>query len=89
VAVPAFAFLAELLVLALAVAIGYLLGRNAAVRGSVDPATVEAVRHEIAGLRGLVGRIKDTAWDHRELDSALSTIIMDEIRTYEKKELGE
>ena len=35
VAVPAFAFLAELLVLALAVAIGYLLGRNAAVRGSV------------------------------------------------------
>jgi hypothetical protein len=89
VAVPAFAFLAELLVLALAVAIGYLLGRNAAVRGSVDPATVEAVRHEIAGLRGLVGRIKDTAWDHRELDSALSTIIIDEIRTYEKKELGE
>jgi hypothetical protein len=89
VAVPAFAFLAELLVLALADAIGYLLGRNAAVRGSVDPATVEAVRHEIAGLRGLVGRIKDTAWDHRELDSALSTIIIDEIRTYEKKELGE
>ena len=85
---PAFAFLGELLVLALAVMVGYFLGRNAAVRGSVDPATVEAARHEIAGLRALVTRLKDTAWDHRELDSALSTIIIDEIRTYEKRELG-
>ena len=67
------------------------MGRNAAERTAertiVDAATLEQVRREIHGLRALVGRLKDTAWDHRELDSALSTIIIDEIRTYEKREL--
>jgi hypothetical protein len=83
-----------ILVLLLVVAVvagvaGYALGRGAAGQAAVDAETVEAVRREVLGLRALVSRLKDTAWDHRELDSALATIIVDEIRTYERKELGE
>jgi hypothetical protein len=47
----------------------------------------ERLRREKAALRSLVDRLKDIAWDQRELDPNLSTIIIDEIRTYEKKEL--
>lgn len=82
------ALIAELLVLVLAGVVGYYLGRNASDRSHVDAATLEQTRQENLALRGLVGRLKDTAWDHRELDSALSTIIIDEIRTYERKQLG-
>ena len=41
-------------------------------------------------LRALVDDLKETAWDHRELDSPLSTIVIDKIRTYERhrRELG-
>jgi hypothetical protein len=46
------------------------------------------LRRERAELRELLARVKDIAWDQRELDPSLSTIIIDEIRTYEKKELG-
>ena len=49
--------------------------------------TVERVRQEITGLRALMANLKDTAWDHRELDPNLSTIIIDEIRAYERREL--
>jgi hypothetical protein len=47
-------------------------------------------RAELDGLRSLVDDLKETAWEHRELDSALSTIIIDKIRTYERRnrELG-
>ena len=45
------------------------------------------VRREKAALRALVDRLKDLAWDQREFDPSLSTIVIDEIRTYEKKEL--
>lgn len=83
------AVLLEILVLALVFAVGYYTGRGSAARDRLDAEAVEKVRHEILGLRGLVARIKDLAWDNRELDPALSTIIIDEIRTYEKKELGE
>jgi hypothetical protein len=48
---------------------------------------VERLRQENTALRGLVARLKDIAWDERELDPNLATIIIDEIRTYEKKEL--
>jgi len=45
---------------------------------------------ELDALRGLVDDLKETAWDHRELDSALSTIVIDKIRTFERhrRELG-
>ena len=81
-------FLVLLLVVAGVAGIaGYSLGRSAATQAAVDAETVEAVRREVLGLRALVGRLKDIAWDHRELDSTLATIVVDEIRTYEKKEL--
>lgn len=66
---------------------GYLLGRSTATRSDLDARSVEAVRREIVGLRALVGDLKDLAWDHRELDPNLSTIIIDEIRSYERREL--
>jgi hypothetical protein len=47
-------------------------------------------RAELEDLRALVDDLKETAWDHRELDSPLSTIVIDKIRTYERRrrELG-
>jgi hypothetical protein len=47
-------------------------------------------RAELNALRTLVDDLKETAWDHRELDSALATIIIDKIRTHERRnrELG-
>lgn len=51
----------------------------------------ERDRQELERLRILVDDLKQTAWDHRELDSALSTIIIDKIREHERRnrpELG-
>lgn len=66
---------------------GYLIGRGAAPRDGLDPQAVEAIRREVVGLRRLVADLKELAWQHRELDSALSTIIIDEIRAHERREL--
>jgi hypothetical protein len=82
------ALFAELVVLVLAGVVGYNLGRGSSERTVVDAAESQRLREENVALRGLVGRLKDLAWDHRELDSALSTILIDEIRTYERKQLG-
>jgi hypothetical protein len=51
-----------------------------------DRADLERARAELAGLRELVADLKDTAYDHRELDSALATIMIDRIRTYERQQ---
>jgi hypothetical protein len=47
-------------------------------------------RDELIRLRALVDDLKETAWDHRELDSPLATIMIDKIRTHERRgrELG-
>jgi hypothetical protein len=45
-------------------------------------------RQELNGLRELVDDLKETAWEHRELDSPLSTIVIDKIRTYERGQRG-
>jgi hypothetical protein len=47
-------------------------------------------RRELDALRALVDDLKETAWDHRELDSPLSTIVIDKIREHERRrrELG-
>lgn len=42
-------------------------------------------RAELDALRLLVDDLKETAWDHRELDSPLATIVIDKIRTYERR----
>lgn len=47
-------------------------------------------RAELDALRLLVDDLKETAWDHRELDSPLADIIIDKVRTHERRrrELG-
>jgi hypothetical protein len=47
-------------------------------------------RAELDALRALVDDLKETAWEHRELDSALATIMIDKIRAHERRgrELG-
>jgi hypothetical protein len=86
------AVLLILLLVGLAVAAGYVLGRSAAQQAArqaaFDVAQVEAVRQENHALRALVADLKDLAWDHRELDSPLATILIDEIRAHERRELG-
>ncbi|HYO40446.1 MAG TPA: hypothetical protein VER39_12415 [Nocardioidaceae bacterium] len=42
-------------------------------------------RGELDALRVLVDDLKETAWEHRELDSPLSTIVIDKIRTHERR----
>jgi hypothetical protein len=58
--------------------------------GSQGRALSRREREELIGLRSLVDDLKDTAWDHRELDSALSVIMIDKIREHERRnrELG-
>lgn len=36
----------------------------------------------------LLAKIRETAWDNRDLDSALATIILDDIRSWERKTQG-
>ena len=47
-------------------------------------------RAELEALRALVDDLRETAWEHRELDSPLATIIIDKIRGHERRrgELG-
>lgn len=77
--------LGGLLVLAIVGLLAYTMPRPAA--GSE---LGRRERAELDGLRGLVDDLKETAWDHRELDSALSVIMIDKIREYERRrrELG-
>ena len=58
--------------------------------GAASRALNQREREELNGLRALVDELKETAWDHRELDSALSLIMIDKIREYERhnRELG-
>ena len=64
----------------------YLVNQSAGVQQRVDGRE----RVELERLRELVDDLKETAWDHRELDSALATIIIDKIRSHERRgrELG-
>jgi len=47
-------------------------------------------RAELEALRALVDDLKETAWEHRELDSPLSVVVIDKIREHERhrRELG-
>jgi hypothetical protein len=57
---------------------------------SIGQAVDRREREELDALRTLVDDLKETAWEHRDLDSPLSTIIIDKIRSYERhrRELG-
>lgn len=84
---PVYVLFMGLLLVVLAGAVGYALGRSSARTAELDAETVNRIRHEITGLRALMASLKDTAWDHRELDPNLATIIIDEIRAHERREL--
>ena len=53
--------------------------------GTASRALNQQEREELTRLRDLVDDLKETAWDHRELDSPLSTIIIDKIRHSERR----
>ena len=65
----------------------YLVNQSARVPAALD----RRERLELDRLRTLVDDLKETAWDHRELDSALATIMIDKIRAHERRgrELGQ
>lgn len=49
-----------------------------------DRGLAKEERAELEKYRALVDDLKETAWDHREIDPALSTIMIDKIRTFER-----
>lgn len=53
---------------------------------SRSDSSVARERAELAQLRELVADLRDIAYDHRELDSMLSTIVIDRIRTFERQQ---
>jgi hypothetical protein len=53
--------------------------------GTTSRALNQQEREELNGLRDLVDDLRETAWEHRELDSPLSTIIIDKIRQHERR----
>ena len=55
---------------------------------SAGQVTDRRERAELEALRTLVDDLKETAWEHRELDSPLSTIIIDKIRSHERRLRG-
>ena len=76
--------LSGLLVVVLMVGLAvHLLSRNTAAQS-----LGQREREELESLRTLVDDLKETAWDHRELDSALSTIFIDMIRSHERRMRG-
>lgn len=56
--------------------------------GTASRALNQQERDELTRLRDLVDDLKETAWDHRELDSSLATIIIDKIRHSERRGRG-
>lgn len=73
----------------LVVGLTWLVVRLVAMTGN-SQALDRRERAELDQLRTLVDDLKETAWEHRELDSPLSTIVIDKIRSFERRrrELG-
>jgi hypothetical protein len=78
-----------LIAVLLVVGLTWLVVRTVSTTG-VGQTLASRERQELEGLRALVDDLKETAWEHRELDSPLSTIVIDKIRTYERhrRDLG-
>jgi hypothetical protein len=73
-----------LLVLAMVWLVVHLVGQSTD-RRAVDPTELSVrERAELDALRTLVDDLKELAWDHRELDSPLSVIVIDKIRSHER-----
>ncbi|QWZ09252.1 hypothetical protein KRR39_05550 [Nocardioides panacis] len=78
-----------LIAVLLVVGVTWLVVRTISTTGAVQTLAPRE-RQELEALRALVDDLKETAWEHRELDSPLSTIVIDKIRTYERhrRDLG-
>ena len=76
-------FIAVLLVVGLT----WLVIRVVAMTGA-GQSLAPRERQELAALRTLVDDLKETAWEHRELDSPLATIVIDQIRSHERWRRG-
>jgi hypothetical protein len=72
-----------LLVVGMVWLVVHLVGQTTAA-----PTLDRRERAELEALRALVDDLKETAWEHRELDSPLATIVIDQIRTYERWRRG-
>jgi len=83
---------AVIVIAILALAALFLGGQKGRDAGGSDLARRD--RAELERLRAFIDDLKETAWDHRDIDPALSTIFIDKIRTFERdrnqgnKELG-
>ena len=74
-----------LLVVAVIAGVGWLVVRLVNQAGPSSSLDHRRERDELLGLRDLVDDLKETAWDHRELDSPLATIVIAKIRRYERR----
>lgn len=79
------AVLAALLVIGF---LGYLVGRSSRAGLAAGAVDVTRLQQEHAAARNALEEVKQLAWDHRDVDPALATIVIDEIRRFEKRELG-
>lgn len=75
-----FPLLVMLVLVAAVAAVAVTAGRS-----RPQDALAAAERRELERLRLLVDDLKELAWDHRELDPDLSTIVIDTIRTSERR----
>lgn len=75
------ALLGVLAVIAVAIALGSR--PRTAVLPDGTPVTARDLV-ELENLRALVEDLKETAWDHRDIDPDLSTILIDKIRSFER-----
>ncbi len=74
----------RLLIYAVPFLLGYALCWLIVRRGlATEPPARELVRRD--ALESLVADLRETAWDHRDVDPALSTIVIDKIRTFERE----
>ena len=72
--------------LGLAIVVGLLVGIVYAVSaGTTSRSLSPQERGELYRLRDLVDDLQETAWEHRELDSPLATIVIDKIRQSERR----
>jgi hypothetical protein len=73
-------------VIGVAIVVAVLWATVSVVNIARAPGAVDTrERDELDRLRVLVDDLKQTAWDHRELDSALATIVIDKIREHERR----
>ena len=77
------ALIEAVVIMVVAGAVLVVVVRAAAQALGAGPLAAEQ-RQELARLTQLVEDLKDLAWDHREIDPDLATILLDKIRSSER-----